>query len=610
MHESTADRGAETRVEFVRAAPSVPLGTTLRRFWPFLRPYRLQALLVVCAGLALPALEAATVWLFKLVVDRVLVPRALGSLGWIALGYLAVALAGALLGFCTDVLSTQLSERFLLDLRVELFRHVQGVSVDFLERRRLGDLLSRITSDAAAVEDFLLSGAVHAAEHVVRFAIFTVALFWLEWRLAIVALLVAPLFWAAARVFSRKLREVSRERRRYSAAVASVAEESLSNAPLVQAYGGSEREVARFRKEGESALRAQMRSARLRAVYAPIVDLLEMAGVLVVFAAGTWALSRNLLTMGGLLAFVAYLSKLYRPVRGLGSYANVGATAAAAAERILELLDEPPALRTNRGAVRLDRPRGIVELDNVSFRYPGAAELALRGVSFRISPGETLALVGASGSGKSTIFKLLLRFFDPTEGRVLLDGHDVRDLDPDSLRRAIAVLFQEALLFHASMRENIAYGRPGASATDIDRAARLADAAEFIALLDGGLDADAGQKGRRLSGGQRQRIAIARAMVRDAPVLLLDEPTTGLDAASEQRILIPLQRLMRDRTTIVAAHDLRLLQDATRILLLEHGSVVESGTHAELMKRGERYAWFYRLREGAPAARALAGASS
>lgn len=575
-------------------APRLPLLRAVRPFLPYLRPYRGRALLVLGASLLAPALETATVYLFKVVVDRVLVPRDLRPLPAIAGAYLGLTAASGLLGVATDYLSTSISERFLLDLRTRVFAHVQSLSLDFLDRRRLGDLLSRLTSDVAAIESFLLSGAVDAAVQVLRVAFFAGALFWLEWRLALLALAVAPLFWVAARRLSARLRELSREKRRRAGTLSAVAEESLSNAALVRAYGGERFELERFSREGRAALRAQMAGARLRAVFAPFVDLLEVGGSLLVVAAGTWELAQGRISLGGLLVFVTYLGKLYRPVRGLTSFTNTAFAASASAERILELLEQPQEIRRASSPRMLGRARGLVEFEHVTFRYPGAPP-AVEDLSFRVAPGETLALVGASGAGKSTLIKLLLRFHDPTEGRILLDGYDLRELDVSEVRRSLAVVLQETLVLHASVRENIAYARPDASDAEVERAARTADAQEFIAALPGGYDCIVGQKGRLLSGGQRQRLAIARAILRDAPVLLLDEPTTGLDAASERRVVAPLFKLMAGRAAILVTHDLGLAALATRVLVLARGRVAQEGTPAELLARPGPYAWSYQL---------------
>ncbi|WP_369388166.1 ABC transporter ATP-binding protein [Streptomyces sp. CG1] len=583
----------------VEAAPAVSPRAVFRRFWPYTRGGRRWLVPVLLFSLAGPAVDAAEIWLFKTVVDGVLVPRDLRPLLWLAPSYAGLIICSGVLGFADEVTSTWVGESFLLSLRSEVFRHVQGLSLGFFERRRLGDVLSRITGDVDAVETFLLSGVADVLYYVVQLGFFLGLLFCLRWDLTLLALVIVPLFWAAARHFARLLRTASRERRRRGGSLSAIAEEVLGNVALVQAYNRQEWEERRFERENAGRFRAAMASARIRAVYGPVVDIIEVTGGLAVLGLGTWQLARGQLTLGGLLVFLALIGKLYGPVHGLSGLGTTFYAASASAERIIELLDQRPQVVEAPGARRIGRARGEVEFDRVWFRYPGASSWALSDVSFHVAPGETLALVGASGAGKSTAAKLQLRFYDPERGAVLLGGTDLRDLRLSDVRENIAVVLQETLVFHGTVRENIAYGRPGASEADIVAAARAADAHEFIERLPEGYDTLVGQRGRTLSGGQCQRLAIARAMIRDAPVLLLDEPTTGLDVRSGRRIMDPLRRLMAGRTTVVISHNLLTVRDATRIVVLDHGRVVEHGAHDDLIRDRGTYARLHRLSAGA-----------
>ena len=564
----------EDQEEVVAAAPSIAVREIFRRFWPYARPYRRWLPLLVLLVALGSATGAATIWMYKVLVDEVLVPQNFGLLGWVALAYLGLVVLDGVVSFCDEYLSAWVGERFLVSLRTEFFRHLQGLSLGFFDRRRLGDLTSRLSDDVDAIEEMVLSGVVSALSYSFQLLFFVGALFYLRWELALVSLLVVPLFWLVARRFSRLIQQAVREERRRAGAIGAVAEESLSNATLVQAYNRQDAEVVRFHRENLGSFKAQMTASRLSALFSPLVNVVELAGVLAVVGAGVWEFSQGRLTIGGLLVFIVYLSQLYAPIQGLSSLLNTVYEASAGAERIIELLDQSPSVTEREDALELNRVRGTLEFDSVSLHFPRAKRPALEDVSFRVEPGETLALVGESGAGKSTVAKLLLRFYDPDSGNVRIDGHDLRDLSLRSLRENIAVLLQEGFIFDGSVRENIAYGKTEATEEEIVSAAKAADAHDFILGLPDGYDSVVGQKGRLLSGGQRQRIAIARAMIRDAPVLILDEPTTSLDEQSGGKIMEPLRRLTEGRTTIIIAHELSTVPEATHIVMLKDGRVV------------------------------------
>ncbi len=579
----------------VEAAPSVRIRDIFRRFWPDVRPFRG----LLCIGLLMivvsPVLEAAKIWMFKVLVDDVLTPRDFAAFPAVAAAFVGLTLLGGAIGFANQYLSAWIGLHFLQRMRTRVFAHLHTLSVSFFDRRRLGDLLSRLTGDVAAIESLVLAGVARAASAVIRLVLFAGLMFYLNWQLTLAALITIPFFGLIARAFSRRVKAAAREVRRRSASISVVAEESLGNAVLVQAYGREKTEVSRFTEQSLGSVHAALSAARLSALFRFVTALFRAAGLLVIVAVGIWQLSTGGISLGGLLAFVVYLSRLYGPVRSLGQLSNTVFAAAAGAERIIELLDQRPDVTVPAHPVALTRVRGELRVEAVDFRYPETSVDVLRGVSFTALPGETTAIVGVSGAGKTTLLKLLLRFYDPTAGRIGLDGHDLRELDPALVRANIAIILQETLLLDGTVAENILAGRPDATRAELVDAARAADADEFISALPEGYDTRVGQRGRLLSGGQRQRIAIARAMIRDAPILLMDEPTTSLDAEASRRVLAPMRRLMSGRTTIVISHNLLTVTDAHQILYLDGGRVAERGTHPDLLCANGRYAHLYQL---------------
>ncbi|GHE00266.1 ABC transporter ATP-binding protein [Streptomyces alanosinicus] len=579
--------------------PTIPARTAFRRFWPLAKGIRKWLLVVwICTVLAALA-ETEAILLFSELTDHALQKGSLTAFWSPAGQWLAIAIAGAIVAYAGNSLAAWVTERFVMRLREHVFDHVQQLPPHFFQRHRQGDLLSRLTGDVEAIETMVVSGLVGAASAAFSALFYAVAAFWLRWDLAAATFVLAPLFWLAARRFSGSIKDVSREGRVVDGAITSVVEESLGNIVLTQAYDRRDAERRRLREEASAWFRASVRSTRLNEAYEQLVQVIETVCVLAVIGIGAWEISTGRMTLGRLLAFAAFLGYLYPPVRGLAQLGLTVTAATAGAERLIEILDVRPSVTDPRRATETGRPDGTIEVRGVTFRYPGAERTALEDLSFTVSPGELVIVTGPSGAGKSTVSKLLLRFYDPDSGDVLLDGVPLRDFPLARLRAYVTLLPQETLVLHDTVRANIACGRPGASDQAIEEAARAADAHDFIVRLPDGYDTRVDPNSARLSGGQLQRLAIARAILRDAPVLVLDEPTTGLDAMAARRVVKPLRRLMAGRTTIMITHDLNLAPDADRVLVVDRGRIVETGRHDELLARGGAYARLHRSQNNA-----------
>jgi ABC-type multidrug transport system fused ATPase/permease subunit len=559
----------------VPEAARVTVGQALRRVRPLLRPHRagIIALLIVVA--ALPAVEAVEIWIFQRVVDDVLVPTSLEPLAGIAALYVLLSLTSGLLGWVNEYVSTWVGANLSLTVRRQMLARIHQAPTDVVDRARAGDLLTRLTADARSVESLLLAGVVDGIGTITRLVLFTGALLLLDWQLALVSFVVAPAFWWASRRFGRRLKALSRERRRRAGSMASVAEQSLGALALVQVHGRADAEQERFDREGRAIMVAELGAARIRALYPMVIDLLELLGMLSVLTLGTWALSSGRLTLGELLVFLTFLSQLYRPIRDLGALGVELVTATAGVERVFEVLDLPEGLTERPDPVRPARVEGHIEVRGVSYAYADGSAPVLAEVDLDVGPGDLVALAGATGAGKSTLVRMIGRLADPDEGQVLLDGTDLRDLPLRLVRDQVAVLLQEAPVLDATVRENVAFARPGADDAQVWAALSAAGAAGFVSALPDGLDTPVGRAGRSLSGGERQRIALARALVLDARVLVLDEPTTGLDADAAGRLVGTLAELARDRAVLVASHDPIVLAAADRVFTVARSADLE-----------------------------------
>jgi ATP-binding cassette subfamily B protein len=581
---------------------------TVRYLWPYIRKQRalnITALLALLASVALRLLEP---WPMKFIFDHVII-KGTSGLQWIdslnpivvlacaALAVIAITGLRALADYWNGVGLSLMGTRVLAEVRSELYRHLHYLSLSFHNRARSGDLISRVMSDVSMLRDVAVSAFLPLVANLVILFSMIGLMCWFHWELALFALIPLPLFWFSTLRLTRRIREVSRKQRQREGAMAAAAAESITAIKVIQALSLQRAFVQAFSDRNQQSQKQDLKGSRLSATLERRAEVLLAVSVALVLWRGARLVLGGALTPGDLLVFITYVKKVYHPVQDFAKYAARLAKASAAGERVVDLLAREPEVRDLPGAVSAPVFRGDVRFKRVSFEYePGHS--VLQQIDFEAPAGHKIALVGPSGHGKSTLTSLLLRLYDPSEGRVLIDGHDIRDYTVESLRSRISVVLQENLLFAATVRDNIAYGLPDATPAEIEAAAQLANAHGFVSAMPQGYDTLVGERGLTLSNGQRQRIAIARAAIRKAPILILDEPTTALDEENERVVLSALERLAKGRTTFLITHSLRLAADADLILYLEDGHLVERGTPAELMQANGRYAHLYRLQSG------------
>jgi ATP-binding cassette subfamily B protein len=580
------------------SAPVEAVGAMLRRFWPLTRPHRTTLLAAAVLLIAAAAADTVAVLMFMDIVDGAVASGRMSAY-WVPAGiWIGVAVLATVATAAGSYLSARAAERFLLRLRDDTFAHLQRLAPDFFERHPTGDLVARLSGDIEAIEALVSSGVVQAAVSVVAVVFFAGAAFWLRWELALVMLALLPLLVQVTRHFSARFRATTQDERTSNGAISDVVEQGIANVALVQAYTAEQAEAERVHAEGRAWMGARLAQMLLTARYTPLTDMFESVAVVAVLGIGSWEISQGRLTLGGLIAFATFLGFLYSPMQRLSGLVLSVTAARASSDRLAEVLDTPPAVADSRTGVSTPAREGRLTLTGLGFTYPGARRPALRDLSVEVAPGRLVLVTGPSGAGKSTVARLLLRFYDPTVGRILLDGVDLRERTLAALRHSVTLLPQETVIVDGTVAENIAYGSPGAQPAAIADAARAAHAAEFIAGLPDGYDTRLGSRGPQLSGGQRQRIAIARALLRDTPVLVLDEPTTGLDAAATAAVVPALRALMRGRTTVLISHDLRLGPLADDVLVIDRGRLAEHGEHAELLGRGGLYAQLHHHQYG------------
>jgi ABC-type multidrug transport system fused ATPase/permease subunit len=562
--------------------------STFYRLLGFLRPYRRGAVLSVVLAVAAMVGTVAIPWLTGRAIDAV----ARGDRDDLKL-YAGIVLAAALLRLGLSVARRIVAGRVSLgveyDLRNLVYAHLQSLEPAFFDSQQTGQLMSRATVDLQAVRFFLGYGLIFIVQSALTIVLASIAMLIQNPGLAVLALIPVPLVVAIATRYGRRSRPALQEVQQRIAELTADVEENVSGVRVVKAFAAEDRQLGRFRGSVARVFDQSMVSTRLRAFYNPFIAFLPQLGLAIVLMVGGRAVVRGEMTIGEFAAFYAYLLMLIGPMRQLGIALGMSQRATASGTRLFELLDRAPRMTAPPDAPPLPEGRGHVELRDVDFSYEHGPA-ALSGVSLVVEAGATVALVGATGSGKTTLVQLLPRLYDVTSGAVLIDGADVRDVDLVSLRRSIAVVTDDPFLFSATVHENIAYARPEASREEVERAAERAQAAGFIAELPDGYDTRVGERGLTLSGGQRQRLAIARALLADPRILILDDATSSVDATTEQAIKQALREVMRGRTTFVIAHRLSTIALADDIVVLEHGRVIARGTHDELLTRSELYA--------------------
>ena len=575
------------------------------------RPYKKWLLLIFLAMLTGSLVDIATPWPLKIIIDNVIGQQPLPSwLSWIgefsateskmnlaasaAIILVVLTIIGAVAGYISSFFTESVAQYVANDVRLKVYHHLQRLSLEYYDTHQIGKILSTITTDVSTMQDFVSTTLLSILIDAMTIVGILGLMFYINWTFALIAVSVTPFLLIFVFRFKKAVKKSVHEVRKDESNMMAVLQQGLESVRVVNAFGTQDVEEDRLKKASMETVQAALRTRRLKALLSPVVTIIVTLCIALVLWKGSALVLAGFMTVGALTVFLSYLSKFFSPVKDLAKMTNAVAQATVALERIQQILETDAIIPQKPGAIKPGKFKGEIVFENVAFGYNHETAV-LKNVNIKIKSGQRIGICGPTGCGKSTVASLIPRFYDPVNGRILIDGTDITDYTLDGLRKQIGFVLQDTVLFYGSVGENIAYGKPGATKEEIINAAKLANAEEFISKMPHGYDTLVGERGLTLSGGQRQRIGIARAIIRDSPILILDEPTAALDTESEKIVMDALEKLMAGRTVITIAHRLSTIYNSDKIIVIRDGEIAEEGNHEALLIRGELYAELYHI---------------